>query len=108
MELKKEIEKVIQDRDILENELDNILGEFSKKVFELLQCEGMARVDLFMTENGELILNEINTIPGFTKISMYPKLLMETGMTYGEIIDRLVELGMKRFEEQKKLKFQKA
>ena len=90
----------------ISNEKRKEIQEFAKEVFELLQCEGMARVDMFMLADGKLVLNEINTIPGFTKISMYPKLLMETGMTYSEIIDQLVSLAIERFEEQKNLSFE--
>ena len=60
----------------------------------------LARVDMFLKENGELVLNEINTLPGFTKISMYPKLLDLSGVTYSQLIDRLVELAIKRHKQQ--------
>jgi len=64
--------------------------------FKALNCEGMARVDVFLTEDNEVIINEINTIPGFTKISMYPKLWELSGLPYSELIDRLVELAIER------------
>jgi len=66
------------------------------RTFQTLCCEGMARVDLFLTEAGELIVNEINTIPGFTRISMYPKLWAATGVPYPELIDRLLSLALER------------
>ena len=53
-------------------------------------CKGLSRVDFFLTEQNEIILNEINTMPGFTPISMYPK-LEDLGMTYGYLIDKLIE-----------------
>ncbi len=73
------------------------------KVFKTLECEGLGRVDMFLKENGELLVNEINTIPGFTSISMYPKLWEASGVSYSELIDKLVELALKRFEQEKGL-----
>lgn len=67
------------------------------RAYRLLGCSGLARVDFFVTEEGQqVILNEINTLPGFTAISMYPKLWMAMGLSYGEILDRLVELALKK------------
>lgn len=71
--------------------------------FQILCCEGMARIDFFLKENGELVINEINTIPGFTKISMYPKLWEASGMPYAELLDRLILLAIDRFEKEKKV-----
>jgi D-alanine-D-alanine ligase len=68
--------------------------ELAKKTYKALSCSGMARVDMFLTEKGELYLNEINTLPGFTKISMYPKLMDLSGIPYPELIDRLVQLAI--------------
>lgn len=80
----------------------------SKKIFLACQCEGMARVDFFMTKDGEVVFNEINTIPGFTKISMYPKLIMqETGMTYSALIDNLIDLAIARHIRNSKILFEK-
>lgn len=76
----------------------------AKKVFTVLNCAGMARVDFFLQENGQLFVNEINTIPGFTTISMYPKLWEASGISYSELIDRLIELAMERFNSEQKLK----
>lgn len=73
------------------------------EAFQVLCCEGMARVDFFLKDTGELFVNEINTIPGFTKISMYPKLWEASGMSYGELLDRLIQLAMDRFEKDKQL-----
>jgi D-alanine-D-alanine ligase len=66
------------------------------KTFQVLCCEGMARVDFFLRENDEIVVNEINTIPGFTKISMYPKLWEKSGITYRDLIDRLITLAFER------------
>ncbi len=76
----------------------------AKKVFEALSCEGMARVDFFLKADGEIIVNEINTIPGFTRISMYPKLWEASGISYGELVERLISLALERFERQSRLK----
>lgn len=69
---------------------------WASETFSALGAFGMARVDFFLTENGEFLLNEINTIPGFTPISMYPKLMAEAGLTYPELVSRLVESAFLR------------
>ena len=80
----------------------------SKRIFSVCQCEGMSRVDFFLTEKGDVVFNEINTIPGFTKISMYPKLMMaETGMTYTELIDGLITLAISRYSRNSAILFEK-
>lgn len=80
-----------------------IIRENSIKAYKILDCAGLARVDSFLDrENGEIFLNEINTMPGFTTISMYPKMMMATGMTYEGLIDKLIALGIERFQEKKK------
>jgi D-alanine-D-alanine ligase len=70
------------------------------RTFEVLECEGMARVDLFLKANADLVVNEINTIPGFTDISMYPKLWAASGVTTTELITRLIELAVRRGERR--------
>ncbi len=57
-------------------------------------CCGVVRVDFFLKDSGKVIFNEINTLPGFTSISMYPKLWEASGMTFTELIDRLIELAL--------------
>lgn len=74
------------------------------KVFQTLNCEGMGRVDSFVTKTGKVIVNEINTIPGFTNISMYPKLWEASGLSLPHLLDRLIELALERFEKEKKFK----
>lgn len=67
----------------------------AKRVYEALGCEGLSRVDFFVThDTGEIIFNEINTLPGFTNISMYPKLRMHEGVSYAELLDTLVSLAL--------------
>jgi D-alanine-D-alanine ligase len=68
------------------------------RTFEVLECEGMARVDLFMTPDGRFYVNEINTIPGFTAISMYPKLWALSGVSQQDLISRLIDLALERAE----------
>jgi len=80
------------------------IRELSMAVFTTLCCEGLARVDFFLKEDGSLIINEINTMPGFTRISMYPKLWEASGVSYTRLIDRLIELAVLRYENEKKLK----
>ncbi len=80
------------------------IRQLAIETFSVLCCEGMARVDFFLREDGEIIVNEINTIPGFTRISMYPKLWEATGISYSELIDRLIQLAIERFEREKRLK----
>lgn len=75
------------------------------KTFKALCCEGMGRVDCFVrNDNGDVVVNEINTIPGFTSISMYPKLWEESGLKYPDLIDRLVDLALERHESETSLK----
>ena len=75
------------------------------KTFKALYCEGMARVDFFLKENGDILVNEINTIPGFTKISMYPKLWEASGVSYPELIDKLIKLAIDRHDKERTIKF---
>ncbi|GAA3114527.1 D-alanine--D-alanine ligase family protein [Streptosporangium carneum] len=66
------------------------------RAFEALGCEGLSRVDFFYTEDGGLILNEINTMPGFTSVSVAPQLWAATGVSYAELVDRLIQLALAR------------
>src|SRR5437868_10642890 len=77
--------------------------------FKAVDCSGLARVDFLMEPgaNGKLYLNEINTMPGFTSISMYPKLWKATGIEYADLIDQLIELGLARYTEKKKNRYTK-
>ncbi|HTE49036.1 MAG TPA: D-alanine--D-alanine ligase [Candidatus Paceibacterota bacterium] len=78
--------------------------ELAIKTFEVLNCEGLARVDCFLKKNGDVLVNEINTIPGFTNISMYPKLWQSSGMSVPKLLDKLIKLAMERFIKEQKLK----
>jgi D-alanine-D-alanine ligase len=76
------------------------IQELAKKAYKVLSCSGMARVDMFLKPDGELVMNEINTLPGFTKISMYPRLMELSGIPYKELIDRLISLAFERHNQQ--------
>ena len=81
-----------------------VVQQMAVKAFQVLCCSGMARVDFFLKSSGEVFINEINTIPGFTKISMYPKLWEVSGIGYAELIDRLLLLAIERHQKRKSLK----
>jgi D-alanine-D-alanine ligase len=66
------------------------------QAFEALTCEGLARVDFFVTPEGRAIVNEVNTMPGFTSISMFPRMWQATGMTYPELVDHLISDALRR------------
>lgn len=70
------------------------------QTFEVLECEGMARVDLFLNTSGDFLVNEINTLPGFTAISMYPKLWAISGIEQTELITRLIDLALERARQR--------
>ena len=71
------------------------IREAAVRAFEVAQCDGLARIDFFLTADGP-VLNEINTLPGFTPISMYPRLWQESGMEYTELIPELIELALEK------------
>ena len=72
--------------------------------YKVLNCAGMARVDFLVQRNGKFFLNEINTIPGFTSISMYPKLWEASGISYSALLDKLIQLAIERHGQKKNLK----
>ncbi len=77
--------------------------ELAVRAFQAVDCSGLARVDFLMDpKTGKIYLNEINTMPGFTAISMYPKLWGASGLAYADVIDRLIQLGVERHEDKKK------
>ena len=77
------------------------------QVYKTLCCQGMGRIDFFVQANGRVVVNEINTIPGFTKISMYPKMWEATGISYAQLIDRLIRLALERFRREQRLRSSK-
>jgi D-alanine-D-alanine ligase len=84
------------------------LQKLAVECYRAVECEGMARVD-FLLENatGKLYINEINTIPGFTSISMYPKMWEYSGLAMPQLIDRLIELALERHQAKKRLRYTK-
>lgn len=72
------------------------MREMAVDVFDAFECEGMTRVDFFLTDSNEIVINEHNTIPGFTSVSMYPILWAKTGLPYPELIDELISLALER------------
>ena len=75
-------------------DLQQRIREAAVRVYRAIGCQGLSRVDFFATEDNRLVFNEINTIPGFTSISMYPKLFAASGIPYSQLIDRLLALAM--------------
>lgn len=74
-----------------------LIRSMAAKAFRAVGCDGMARVDFFLKADGELVVNELNTMPGFTDISMYPKAMAASGLDGPELIDRLIAYGLARF-----------
>jgi D-alanine-D-alanine ligase len=79
--------------------------ELAVRSFVAGECEGMARVDFFVRDGGEVLLNELNTIPGFTATSVYAKLFEASGVPYPELVDRLVQLALERHERRSRLRY---
>jgi D-alanine-D-alanine ligase len=79
--------------------------ELAVRAFVATECEGMARADMFVREDGEVLVNELNTIPGFTSTSVYAKLFEASGIPYAELLDRLVELALERHERRARLRY---
>lgn len=82
----------------LPKDLSTQLREYATKAFIAIDGSGLARVDFFVTEEEDIYINEINTFPGFTPISMYPKLWGETGLAYGDLIEELIQLAIARYD----------
>jgi D-alanine-D-alanine ligase len=80
-----------------------LIRDLSVKAFQTLCCEDFARVDLFLTANNKVYINEINTIPGFTNSSMFPMMWKERGISFTELITRLIGLALERFERSKRI-----
>lgn len=87
----------------LTNEQSEAVRHLSIEAFKTLNCEGLARVDVFLKENGDIVVNEVNTLPGFTKISMYPKLWDISGLKYSDLIDELIQLAIERHGKNNQL-----
>ena len=79
--------------------------ELALAAFVASECEGMARVDMFVRDDGEVLVNELNTIPGFTGTSVYAKLFAASGLPYDELLERLIELALARHKRRSSLKY---
>jgi D-alanine-D-alanine ligase len=89
----------------LEQETIERVQELAVRSFVAGECEGMARVDFFVRDDEEVLLNELNTIPGFTATSVYAKLFEASGIPYAELVDRLVQLALARHERRSRLSY---
>ena len=78
----------------INEELSNEAKEIAKKIYKILKCKDFARVDMFLTPQGEIYFNEINTIPGFTSHSRYPSMMKQIGIDFKELLDRLIGLNI--------------
>jgi D-alanine-D-alanine ligase len=79
--------------------------ELAVRAFVATDCEGMARADLFVREDGVVLVNELNTIPGFTATSVYARLFEESGIPYAELLERLADLAVERYERRRALRY---
>jgi len=89
----------------LDQETVELVQELAVRAFVAGECEGMARVDFFVKAEGEVLVNELNTIPGFTATSVYAKLFEASGVPYPELVDRLVQLALERHERRARLRY---
>lgn len=80
----------------LSEQTASLIRQQAKTAFLALDCEGLARADFFLTDDGEVLINEVNTMPGFTRISMFPSLWQATGMSYADLVGRLIDLAFNR------------
>jgi D-alanine---D-serine ligase len=78
----------------IDRELADRIKQTAETIYKTLGCQGFARVDMFLTKSGEIVFNEVNTIPGFTSHSRYPNMMKGIGLSYDSILDRLIELGL--------------
>lgn len=85
---------------VLPTDTESLIRSMAAEAFRAVGCDGMARVDFFLKADGKLVVNELNTIPGFTNISMYSKVMEASGVSYSELIERLIEFGLVRFRKQ--------
>lgn len=97
----KSVNKIPAD---LSKKVSKQIRNLAVRVFKVLNCEGMSRVDFFLKDNGEILVNEINTLPGFTGISMYPKMWEASGIPISNLLDILIKLAQNRFKREQKLK----
>ena len=82
-----------------------LMKDMAFRAFKVLDCAGLVRADFFVTEDNEVLINEVNTMPGFTPTSMFPLLWQHTGVTYPELVDRLIELAIARHTEKQQIQY---
>jgi D-alanine-D-alanine ligase len=81
------------------------IRELAVEVFKRVACAGLARVDFFVEDGGRVLVNELNTMPGFTETSVFPKLFEQSGLSFPDLLSRLVELALERHERERKYRF---
>lgn len=86
-------------------EVAEVMKSMAIRAFKVLDCAGLVRADFFVTEENEVLINEVNTMPGFTPTSMFPLLWQHTSVTYTELIDRLIELAVARHTEKQQIQY---
>ena len=79
-------------------EIEAQIQAVALRTFAALECEGLARVDVFLTPDNQIVVNEVNTLPGFTNISMYPQLWQASGLNYSDLISNLIDLALQRHQ----------
>ncbi|MGE7772154.1 D-alanine--D-alanine ligase [Viridibacillus arvi] len=82
------------------------MKDMAIRAFKVLDCSGLVRADFFVTAEDDIIINEVNTMPGFTPVSMYPILWQNTGVTYSDLIEQLIDLAIERHDEKQQLQYQ--
>lgn len=81
------------------------MKEMALRAYKVLDCSGLVRADFFVTSTDEVLINEVNTMPGFTPTSMFPLLWQQTGVAYPELIDKLIELAIQRHAEKQNIQY---
>ena len=78
----------------IDNETEERIKDTAKVLYRALGCTGYARLDMFLTPEGQIVFNEINTIPGFTSVSRFPKMMAGVGLEYKDVISKIIEVGL--------------
>src|SRR5699024_10403972 len=92
-------EVTLQIPALISEKVEKQLREYAVRAFQAIDGSGLSRCDFFLTSNDEIFVNELNTMPGFTQFSMYPLLWKNTGLNYGDLVEELIQLALKRFNE---------
>lgn len=95
----------IQIPAVIDSATTEKIQKLAKHTYQVLGCDGLTRVDFFLKKNGDIYVNEINTIPGFTNISMYPKMWEASGISYSDLITDLIQLAFKKSEKENQIQF---